>query len=407
MNLAPETEVDSSSRSRAGEQSGAVDAAPAVGEHFETSFGPVSVVRSPEDIPEDVRRNAFAGQAKDFRYYEVSGRTLSGQFDHRYLILKNTRTGESAVQPVFFANQDILEGVPAKVHSILTWPRKFFPRWLCLRMLVVGCSAGDGALDSSEPWAVTALHEALAAYAKKSKAAMILLKDFPASYRPALNPFAESDYRRVPSMPACALALDFASFEDFMKNKLGRKLRYKYIKLNKREPIAWEVLTDVTPIAEELYALYKQTHERSKMKFERLTPEFFAQVGQEMPDTARYFVWRVEGRIAAFALCLVHGEEIHHLNIGFDYTVSLDLQLYYVTMRDILTWALGQGLKRYVTGQLNYDPKLHLKMRLAPLDLYARHTSALLNPIFKYALEYLQPVRHDPTLQQFENVQEL
>ncbi len=167
------------------------------------------------------------------------------------------------------------------------------------------------------------------------------------------------------------------------------------------------MVTDVTPVADEIYALYKQTHDRSKMRFEHLTPEFFALLGQEMGDSARYFLWRVEGRIAAFALCLVHGEEIHHLNIGFDYSVSLDLQLYYVTMRDILQWALGQGLKRYVTGQLNYDPKLHFRMRLAPLDLYSRHTSPLLNPIFKRVLPYLQPVRHDPIIQKFENASEL
>ena len=208
-------------------------------------------------------------------------------------------------------------------------------------------------------------------------------------------------------MPGCTLELNFASFEDYMRDQLGRSLRYKYIKLNKRTPIEWEVRTDVTPLADEIHALYKQTHARSKMRFEFLTPEFFALIGREMPECARFFLWRVDGRLAAFALCLVQGDTIHHLNIGFDYAVSLDRQLYFVTMRDIFRWSLRQGLKRYVTGQLNYDPKLHFKMRLAPLDLYSRHTSPLLNPFFKAALGYLQPVRHDPIIRQFPNAAEL
>lgn len=98
---------------------------------------------------------------------------------------------------------------------------------------------------------------------------------------------------------------------------------------------------------------------------------------------------------------------MQHLNIGFDYAVSLDLQLYYVTMRDLFRWALDHGLKRYETGQLNYDPKLHFRMKLAPLDLYSRHTSPVINPLFKLALSFLQPVRHDAIIQRFPNAAEL
>ncbi len=377
------------------------------GMRFETSRGAARVVESSADIPPEIRARAFDGQAKNFSYHDVAARTLAGQFEHRYIVLENECTGQAGVQPVFFVNQDILEGLPRGLHAALAWPRKILPGWLRMRMLMVGCSAGDGALDCREPWFVEALREALEIYARKTKAAVILFKDFPAVYRAALAPLEAQGYRRVPSMPACKLDFDFGSFESYMKDKLGRKLRYKYIKLNKKPPIPFEVLTDVTPIAGDLYELYRQTHERSKMRFERLTPEFFALIGRKMPGGARYFVWRVDGKIAAFALCLIHNGTMYHLNIGFDYSVSFDLQLYYVTIRDLFQWALGEGLRHYVTGQLNYDPKLHLKMTLDPLDLYARHTNPLVNPLFKLALGFLQPVRHDPVIRQFANYGEL
>ena len=42
-----------------------------------------------------------------------------------------------------------------------------------------------------------------------------------------------------------------------------------------------------------------------------------------------------------------------------------------------------------------------------PLDLYVMHTGALLNPIFRRALHFLQPTKHDPILRQFPNAGEL
>jgi hypothetical protein len=374
---------------------------------FETTHGSVSVYRSAADIPAEIWRRAFAGQSKDHRYYEISERALCGQFEHAYLVLREQASGAMAVQPVFVAQQDILEGLPARVQSALAWPRKFFPRWLRMGMLVAGCSAGNGDLDCREPWAVEMLREALAIHARQVRVSMILLKDFPSGYRADLSSFETHEYRRVPSMPGCTIEFDFANFEEFRTKRLGRSLRYKFNKIARQPPVPMEVLTDVTPIADEIHALYRQTHERSKMRFEFLTPEFFARIGREMPETARFFLWRVNGRLAAFALCLVHEGTMSHLNIGFDYAVSLERQLYYTTIKDLFEWSIAQGLKRYYTGQLNYDPKLHLRMKLAPLDLYSRHTSALLNPLFKLALGFLQPVRHDPLIQQFPNAAEL
>jgi hypothetical protein len=374
---------------------------------FKIPRGIVSVYGAAADIPAEIWRQAFGGQSKDHRYYEISEETLPGQFEHAYLVLRDPIGCRIAVQPVFIAQQDILEGLPEKVHAALAWPRRFFPRWLRMGMLVAGCSAGNGDLDCRKPWAIEMLRDGLAAYARQKRVAMILLKDFSSSYRRELSAFEEYGYRRVPSMPGCTIDFDFSSFEEFRAKRIGRSLRHKFNKIARQAPVSMEVLTDVTSIADEIHALYMQTYGRAKMRFECLTPEFFARVGREMPDSARFFLWRIKGRLAAFALCLVHDGTMSHLNVGFDYAVSLDLHLYYTTVKDLFEWSLAQGLKRYDTGQLNYHPKLHLRMKLAPLDLYSRHTSPLLNPLYKLALGFLQPVRHDPLIRQFPNADEL
>ena len=56
---------------------------------------------------------------------------------------------------------------------------------------------------------------------------------------------------------------------------------------------------------------------------------------------------------------------------------------------------------------MNYDPKLHLGCELVPLDLYVMHTGTLINPLFRRALRFLQPTKHDPVLKQFANAHEL
>jgi predicted N-acyltransferase len=212
-------------------------------------------------------------------------------------------------------------------------------------------------------------------------------------------------------MPACELKLDFASFDEFMQKKIGRvfrqNLRRKFKKLAKRPPIDMEVVSDITPVVDEVYSLYLQTFERSRFRFEKLTPDFLCAAGRQMPDRARFFLWRIDGRLVAFALCMLHADTLYDLNIGLDYAVAFDFHLYFVTRRDILQWAVENGVHGYHVGPLNYHPKLHFRMELAPLDLYARHLSPWINPLFKFAIGWLQPARHDPFIPQFPNASDL
>ena len=126
-----------------------------------------------------------------------------------------------------------------------------------------------------------------------------------------------------------------------------------------------------------------------------------------MPDKARFFLWRQEGKIIAFSICLVHDDAIYDDYLGLDYRVALDLHLYFVTFCDIVGWALAQGLKNYRSSPLNYEPKRRLGCELLPLDLYVRATSGILNAIFPPVLKLLEPTRHDPILRRFANHTEL
>ena len=56
---------------------------------------------------------------------------------------------------------------------------------------------------------------------------------------------------------------------------------------------------------------------------------------------------------------------------------------------------------------LNYDPKLHFRHRLKPVDLYVKHTSMIINLAMQLLLPWLEPTRYDETLKKFPNYFEL
>lgn len=356
-------------------------------------------------------RQAFASSRKDHRYYEIVEDTIRQGFDYRYFILEDAAGEVKAIQPAFLLDQDLLQGSGPAVLAWAARLRKAFPRALTIRTLMVGCAAGEGCLDQQSPqqaqWIARTLHAALKRYARSVKAPMVVLKEFPAEYRQPLSCFARNGYTRVPSLPFTRLNIQYANFEDYMTRALSKNtrkdLRRKFRDAEAGDPIALEIVSDATPYVDEIYPLYLNVYGKSPLQFERLTPQFLSRIGREMPDKAKFFIWRQKGRAIAFSLCLLQGDAIYDEYLGLDYSVALDLHLYFYTFRDIIEWAIKQGITAYCSSALNYDPKRRLKAELMPMDLYVAHTSPLANLALKRVLPLLEPTRNDKILKEFPN----
>jgi predicted N-acyltransferase len=375
--------------------------------------GTATVLGCEELRRHDAWRSAFSTHGKDHRYYEIIEQTLDNKFEYRYLLLRDSTGAIRGIQPLFFVQQNLVEGIPSAARAVVDSVRKKFPKFLTLRVLMVGCAAGEGHLgtiDSTESfWVANALHHCLPAIAREARASLVVLKDFSSKYRGALSVFSRNGFARIPSMPMTRLSLQFSSFEDYLAHlsyATRKSLRRKFRKAE-RAKIRLEIVNDISPHLDEIYPLYLAVHERAAMKFERLTKEYLSKLGRLMPDRAKFFIWRLDSRIVAFSVCIVHEGTIYDEYLGLDYDVALDLHLYFHTFRDILTWAIGNRLTWYCSSPLNYDPKLHLGCDLAPLDLYVMHTIPLLNRFFRHAVKLLEPTRHDPVLRRFRNAAEL
>jgi hypothetical protein len=360
-------------------------------------------------------KQAFGHQRKDHRYYEIVEDTIQQGFDYRYFVVKDGSGAVRAIQPCFILDQDLLQGAGPQVGMFAELVRRLWPRFMRVRTLMVGCAAGEGHIDATEESSRRALARALAyaivGHARNSRAPLIVLKEFPAEYRASLGCFRKHGFTRVPSLPMTRLNINYSSFEEYMNRALSgamrRNLRRKFRAAMQAPSIEMSVVGDVTPMIEDIFPLYLNVYDRSKLRFEKLTREYFCSLGKLMPDKVRFFVWRQNGRIVAFTACMIQGEAFYAEYIGLDYAIALDLHLYHCTYRDMISWAIANGYKEFRSSGLNYDPKLHLRHLLDPIDLYVRHTSAILNTALKLLLPLLEPTRHEKTLQKFANYDEL
>jgi len=358
---------------------------------------------------------AFAKQRKDHRYYELLEDAIHPEFTYGYFAIRDSAGNICAVQPFFILEQDLLVGVSQRWGTLVDRLRSIFPRFMRLRTLMVGCVAGEGHLDAADEKSCCSLARSLAAciteHARNLRASLIVLKEFPARYRTSLSQFLVRGFTRLPSLPMTRVSIDYPSFNDYMMGALNSatrtKLRRKFRAAEKAPKIEMSVIRDATPIIDDIYPLYVSVYNRSKLRFEKLTQEYFCNLGRLIPDKVRFFVWRQNGKIIGFSECMIHEAAFYAEYIGLDYEVALDLHLYHLMYRDMVSWAITNGYKEFRSSGLNYDPKLHFRHLLDPIDLYVRHTSRIVNPALKLLLPLLDPTKYDATLRKFANYKEL
>lgn len=379
---------------------------------FPLTGGGVHVYKRAADVDPAIWEAAFGDSHKDFDYYQLIEETMTSGFAYRYLLLCDEHRDPVALQPLVMVDQDLAATMEGTIGRVIGFIRKFWPRFLRSRMLLAGCLVGHsrpGVIAPANPSRVSALlAEALLTYAARQKISLISAKDFPAVLRDELFPFVAAGYTRLGGFPPLTLDLNFPTFDRYMETRLSRTtrkgLRRKLRKTEKtRPPITLEVLSDCRAVIDEIYPLYLNVARRAPVEFEIFSREYFLEAGRRMQDRHRYFVWRRGGKAIAFSFCTVWNDEFHDNDIGLDYEVAHELNLYYLTFHDLIVWALQHGLRSYHCAPFNYDPKLHLRLQPVAVDLYVRHRSAPINLLLKWFAPFFAPAKSDPALRKFRN----
>ena len=141
--------------------------------------------------------------------------------------------------------------------------------------MMVGCVAGEAQLDGgSDPERAAnakLLAWAIEKHAQALGALLIVLKEFPNSYRGMLACFERTGFTRIPSMPLTRLNIAYQSFDEYMQSALNSATRSKLRKKFKataddKVPIELQVSNDIRSVIDEVYPLYLNVY-RLKVAF--------------------------------------------------------------------------------------------------------------------------------------------
>jgi len=345
----------------------------------------------------------FGDIPESYPFYKALGNSELIEFTFYYLVIY--RDNQIAlIAPLFNTdfNLDIaVEGVFSKAIKLV---RKVFPRFLILNTLFCGSPFGEyGVLGirrdfRNSPELIPQLLVGINDLANKIGAPLIIFKDFLKESAPLLDVLNQQGFLKVESFPTVLLDLNFSSFEQYLKSlgssthkNLNKKLKQAYARGN----IEVKVVEEVGSQIDQIIKLYENTYHGGSTKFERLTKKFFLQVSEDLCPHTRFFLYYVDGSLAAFNLCFIYKDLLIDKFIGFNYDISNHYNLYFVSWAYNIKWCIDNSVRYYHPGQTDYEPKIRLGGKLIPLYAYLRHKNAFFNLLLKLLALLLKPDNFD------------
>lgn len=299
--------------------------------------------------------------------FQASGIT---EFDCRYLaVFRDDR--RVAVVPYFLHE--------FRINTMLTnrMLKKCLSR-VKFRIACVGHPSADlGMIDGEISEDVLSLVNA----ALQKKASLVAYKDFAEDL--PLPGFAKA--RGLP-VPVLRIKGDYYSGLD------GKRRNNFRNKLAKAGPLRFEE-SDALPehLAEQVFRLYLSTHERSPIKFERLTADYF----RETAGLSRFLLFFEEESLVGFAQLIGRQRKMVLKYVGMDYRCNRQYGLYFLLCLKAIEACVRDGHERLELGVTSYHFKHLLGSRLVETAIYYRHGNPLANWLLGKLKFLLEPSAED------------
>jgi peptidoglycan biosynthesis/recognition FemAB-like protein len=315
---------------------------------------------------------------------------LEDQFSFLYGVIQ--RDGVAAgIAPAFVMDFPVALVVPpalrrgieglGRIFPSLAYPRTLFVGSPCAEEGTVGMLRG---VDSKS--ALLALQQALQARARVLGAALLVWKDFPASYAPDLEWLTQQQRLfRLVSFPGTIVELPgrskeayFAALKGTRRHALRKKLRRSAASVDLRVEI---VQGPDGRALDALFGLFWQTYQKATTRFEKLNRKFFEIVATRPESHFIVLRERSSDETVAFMLCIDMGSRVINKFIGIDYRRPRDWLLYFRLWDAAVEWALSRGADAIQSGQTGYAPKIETGHRLVPLTNYCAHRNPVVHAI--------------------------
>ena len=347
--------------------------------------------------------SVFGDIPESYPFYKALGNSELRGFVFYYLVIY---CGDEIllIAPLFSADFNLDIAVEGLLSRFIKPIRKFFPRLFVFKTLFCGSPFGEngilGIKDDlqDKDRLILLLARQIRDLASQIGAPLIIFKDFPQGTTGPLDVLLRQGFSKVKSFPAVLVDLDFKSFEDYSKSlgsstrkNLRKKLKTAYTSGN----IEVRIAEDAGGQIEQIIKLYENTYHNGSTRFERLTKKFFLQVSCDLKPHTRFFLYYVDGGLAAFNLCFIYKDLFIDKFIGFDYDICRRYNLYFVSWAYNIKWCIENGLRYYHPGQTDYELKLRLGGKLIPLFAYLKHENYFFNLLLKFLIVLLKPDNFD------------
>jgi len=336
-------------------------------------------------------------------FYRALGNSELVEFVFYYLVIY--RDDEIVlIAPLFSADFNLDIAVEGSLSKVIKLIRKVFARFLVIKTLFCGSTFGEYGVIGikgdfrNDAELIPRLLAGIKDLASKIGAPLTIFKDFPQEGALLLDVLKGRGFTKVESFPSVLLDLNFSSFEEYLKSlgsstrkSLNKKLRQAYSRGN----IEVRLVQDVSGQIDQIIKLYESTYHSGSTKFERLTKKFFLQVSTDLREETRFFLYYVDGSLAAFNLCFVYKDLLIDKFIGFNYDISNRYNLYFVSWAYNIKWCIDNSLRYYHPGQTDYQPKIRMGGKIVPLYAYLKHKNTLFNMLLKLLALWLKPDNFD------------
>lgn len=361
------------------------------------------VVRKIKEIPIDEWKRVFPDVLENYEFFRTLDDSKLLQFSFYYIMVYD-RNAPVGATSCFLMNYSLDTSISGPLRRVTNRIKKVMPNIFSLRALICGMPLGPGRIGMAghEDKIIRVILRRMEQIAKKNKVPVIAFKDFFQPYTKVLDPLQKGGFHKFDSLPTTELNVWFKDFEEYLNTLSGANrydLRRKFKKVDGRIAINMEVLDALEgDTLRDVYRLYLDIVAKHEMGFELLPVDFFINISKNMPKQTKFFLWRIDGKLAAFLFCLISEDTLIDYYVGLDYSIAYKYHLYFVKFRDILNWCIKHKIKKYEMGITGYEPKRRLGFDFVPLYLYVKLRNRMLRPIFKLICQFLKFENFDPSL---------
>ena len=217
--------------------------------------------------------------------------------------------------------------------------------------------------------------------------AFVMVKDIPDAYASGATSLARFSYRELETEPNMVLDISpkWKSYDDYLAS-LTSKYRKQAKQIDKDVASAGcvveEIKTDeIVRNAEQLHALYLQTHKNARLRLVTLPVAFLPTLAKQLGDDMRFTVLKKDDQLLGFVTTVKDGETAVGYYIGFDRKANADFPIYFRLLQSVVGHALALGCKRLSLGRTALEPKARLGARPDPMRVWIRHRIPMLNLI--------------------------